>query len=677
MDAKTTLIDADSLPILDSAASNVLKKVTWASIKSALKTFFDSLYAALVHYHSGSDITNGTIDGDRLPQISTTKNGAVPATGTPSGKYLKDDGTWATPAGGSGGSSNGGVTVSDIVKVVNIISLGEMATSSASYSDVDATNLKVVFTKQQDSTDLVIDAAMSAYADGGANGFMIGINDGTADHDVASHYFNPSLTHMLASGSISLSGLNAGTYTFKLRWKKTSGGNTIHANADDAAYLKVTETGITAATSGGAGILGGQLVDCTSQVDGVTSHFTLPYATASVTVMVDGITQSPGDVTLDYDGLGFLLSWVPTTSDTNHLFAFCSVPLSTSISQEFASVVYTGGQVVHDLVDLSGLSITKKLENGVYYRWKFFFAGSKSDTGTLGVYITDESNNKLNNGVFSLQGGFGHSNFVEYVEMGTGATVTRKVRANVDSGTFSFASSSANFISFFSIEECGSREITVNVNPGSSLPGWISGSPNNPPAVSNSIDDEFDDAALNSKWSWVNQSGSTASFSNSCVLISAPPNTAIQITGIEQALPSGDAWTVRTKLSLLCQNENFVEVGILLRDSSTNKVFSFCLDGRGIGWKKWNAPNSWNSEISQIPVLGFPSAQFIYLQLVKTSPTSYDFYYSGNGISYFKFLSGIDVSGWVSPDKIGVYLNHCINNSLGSIFTVDWFRRIA
>lgn len=46
--------------------------------------------------------SSGTFDGDLLPAPTTTKRGGVPATGTPSGKYLKDDGTWATVEGGSG-----------------------------------------------------------------------------------------------------------------------------------------------------------------------------------------------------------------------------------------------------------------------------------------------------------------------------------------------------------------------------------------------------------------------------------------------------------------------------------------------------------------------------------------------------------------------------------------------
>jgi len=53
------------------------------------------------HNQDASTINAGTLDGDRLPAFSTTKKAGVPATGTPSGKYLKDDGTWATPSGGS------------------------------------------------------------------------------------------------------------------------------------------------------------------------------------------------------------------------------------------------------------------------------------------------------------------------------------------------------------------------------------------------------------------------------------------------------------------------------------------------------------------------------------------------------------------------------------------------
>lgn len=43
--AKTTMVDADYIPIMDSEASNLPKKLSWAYIKSILKTYFDGIYA--------------------------------------------------------------------------------------------------------------------------------------------------------------------------------------------------------------------------------------------------------------------------------------------------------------------------------------------------------------------------------------------------------------------------------------------------------------------------------------------------------------------------------------------------------------------------------------------------------------------------------------------------------
>ena len=57
--AKTTPADADTVPLIDSAAGNILKKLSWANIKATLKTYFDTLYP------SGSGTSSGTNTGDQ------------------------------------------------------------------------------------------------------------------------------------------------------------------------------------------------------------------------------------------------------------------------------------------------------------------------------------------------------------------------------------------------------------------------------------------------------------------------------------------------------------------------------------------------------------------------------------------------------------------------------------
>lgn len=89
---KTTPVDADFLGIMDSAASNVLKKLSWANLKATLKTYFDTLYQAAGTYltpSSSSTLTNKTmIDGTNVvEEITTTASSSTP---TPTGGSLRN-----------------------------------------------------------------------------------------------------------------------------------------------------------------------------------------------------------------------------------------------------------------------------------------------------------------------------------------------------------------------------------------------------------------------------------------------------------------------------------------------------------------------------------------------------------------------------------------------------------
>lgn len=55
---KTTPADADEIPLSDSAAADVGKKLTWANVKSVLKTYFDTLYSTITL--AGNNTWTGT-----------------------------------------------------------------------------------------------------------------------------------------------------------------------------------------------------------------------------------------------------------------------------------------------------------------------------------------------------------------------------------------------------------------------------------------------------------------------------------------------------------------------------------------------------------------------------------------------------------------------------------------
>lgn len=124
--SKATPVDADEIPLIDSAAANGLKSLTWANLKATLKTYFDTLYStfsgaysalsgipstfapaahATSHKSGGSDAIKlddlAAPDDNTDLDATTTKHGLLPKLGGGTTNFLRADGTWAAPGGSS------------------------------------------------------------------------------------------------------------------------------------------------------------------------------------------------------------------------------------------------------------------------------------------------------------------------------------------------------------------------------------------------------------------------------------------------------------------------------------------------------------------------------------------------------------------------------------------------
>jgi hypothetical protein len=95
--SKATPVNADSFPIVDSEAANVIKRLTFTNLKAFLKTYFDTLYAAALgaddNYVTDAEKTklsnlSGTNTGDQTSIVGITGTKAQFDTAVTDGNFL-------------------------------------------------------------------------------------------------------------------------------------------------------------------------------------------------------------------------------------------------------------------------------------------------------------------------------------------------------------------------------------------------------------------------------------------------------------------------------------------------------------------------------------------------------------------------------------------------------------
>lgn len=79
--SKATPVDADVLPISDSAASGITKGLTWANLKATLKTYFDAIFSAITRPANAQTGTTYTfVAGDAKVPVTFSNAAAITAT---------------------------------------------------------------------------------------------------------------------------------------------------------------------------------------------------------------------------------------------------------------------------------------------------------------------------------------------------------------------------------------------------------------------------------------------------------------------------------------------------------------------------------------------------------------------------------------------------------------------
>lgn len=69
--SESMLADTDEMPFYDVSAT-AARKTLWSNIKSVLKTYFDTLYAAASHSHSYMPLSGGAFTGPATAQSNTS-----------------------------------------------------------------------------------------------------------------------------------------------------------------------------------------------------------------------------------------------------------------------------------------------------------------------------------------------------------------------------------------------------------------------------------------------------------------------------------------------------------------------------------------------------------------------------------------------------------------------------
>lgn len=205
-------------------------------------------------------------------------------------------------------------------------------------------------------------------------------------------------------------------------------------------------------------------------------------------------------------------------------------------------------------------------------------------------------------------------------------------------------------------------------------------SPDVQPAIARFVSDEFNGMSLDTnRWSWFNQSTSTATLANSLLTLSVPAAAGTAMNGITQPTPPGP-WTVVLKVNAmdLIPIRPYPFAALVLSDS-TGKIIMFCVSFRDVNATLALSVDYWTnatnySGISPFSATKLPS-YFPWWLKVQDDGTNLNFFYSGTGSVYTQILS-VSRTAFLpaGPTKVGIGVgSDGANTPVNAVF--DYFRQ--
>jgi hypothetical protein len=200
-----------------------------------------------------------------------------------------------------------------------------------------------------------------------------------------------------------------------------------------------------------------------------------------------------------------------------------------------------------------------------------------------------------------------------------------------------------------------------------------------PPVSPTALDDEFDDATLDGKWSEFDPNGiltvSESSVYKAAVLSEAT-RAGDNIVGLHQTIPAGD-FTIWTKVSALALRKNHHLFGLALWEnpadvSKTLMTNNLTINGTNTLWEvcKFNNHNTFNSAPLSVAV---NYQTHVYLRIKRIS-TDYYFAYSTDGISWMEYNGALNPLA--TPTTFGIFSSN-VNTGITIRAIFPFFRYIA